>query len=277
MADEEPESFIQQMTREVTLKLSAHGGRVFMQSADADDLERCTIELKCSWSPGLIAMLHQSIRIGDENHKPFKWDDDDVEVIDEEAEDEMGWGLYDCGIMLSVYRVDEKWLADSAAKNDDKPILGRLNYNPPIQTSDGVVNDQRPSVTAWVGLGHENFRLLRDRLLATDKPDFDLDIAVEFPRGTVESGWVKKTITWDGKGSLPVTNATLVWLRADWNSESARERRVPRHREPVHREPPPEHGELLRAMKKLEAAVVKLATPLWIAVGAAIVAAWLAR
>ena len=86
MADEEPESFIEQMTRETSLPLRAVGGRVFVQNADAENIDRGTIELKCWWSPGLLAMLDTDIRIGDHRHKPFKWDDDGVEVVDEDAD-----------------------------------------------------------------------------------------------------------------------------------------------------------------------------------------------
>ena len=58
MADKEPESFISKMAREVRLSLDVEGGRVFIHHADPDNIDPCTIELKCVWSPGLISMCY---------------------------------------------------------------------------------------------------------------------------------------------------------------------------------------------------------------------------
>ena len=277
MADDEPESFIEKMTREMRLPLDVEGGRVFAHHADADATERCTIELKCSWSPGLLAGFDTHIRIGDDKHKPLSWDDDGVQIVDTEAEEVVGCDLLECPIMLSLYRVDDKWITESAANNEGKPILGRFDYHAPIQTSDGVVNEKRPVITAWAGFGHDNFELLRARLLATENPDFDLGLDVEFPRGTVDAGWVSTKIEWDGKDSIPVLDAVIVWKCGDWDSKTDRLREVFREREPEPYNPPREHVALLHAVNKLEAAIAKLAVPVWLAAAAAVLAAIAAR
>src|SRR5687768_6641564 len=100
MADEEAESFIEKMCREQSLPLRVVGGRVFLDNADPEKLDRSTIELKCWWRPGFLASLEKGIRIGDDKHKPLKVDDDGEMVVDEEAEEVVGWDLSDCPIVL---------------------------------------------------------------------------------------------------------------------------------------------------------------------------------
>lgn len=278
MADDELENFLEQEVRKVSITLRPSGGRVFANHAEPNGIDRCSIELKCWWSPSLMAMFDSGIRIGEDKHKPLTWDDDGQQVMDEDSkEEEIGWSLIDCPIMVSIYRTDEVQLAEGAAKNDGEPILGRLAYYAPIQSSDGVVNDKRPTVTVWVGFGPKNFALLQERLLEKEEPDFDLGIGVAFPKGTVESGWVGKKVNWDGKDVLPVTSAVIVWKRADWDSDADRFRPVRRRAQPEEYEPPREHIELMDAVKRLEANIVKLATPLWIATIAAVMAFWLSR
>jgi hypothetical protein len=80
-------------------------------------------------------------------------------------------------------------------------------------------------------------------------------------------------VEWDGKGSLPITRSTVVWQRADWNSHADRERKVFHRPEPQEYEPPREHVELLGAVDRLHATMVKLTTPIWIGAVAAVVAA----
>lgn len=279
MSDEADENPTEKLCREKSLPLRAEGGRVFVHSADPSNLARCTIELKCWWSPDLLTMFDSPIRIGDEVHKPFKWDEDGAQVFDEEAENLSGWTLRDCPIMLSLYSVDEGWLAESATKNGGQPILGRLHYYPPAKTADGVVNQERPTITAWVALGRTNFELVRDRLMATETPEFDLGITIEFPRGTVETGPTGSKVHWDGKGDLPVSAVTIVWKRGDWDSDSVRWRHPYRQPEPEPEpyEPPREHVELMQRLNRLEAAVLRLATPVWLASAAAVVAVILSR
>lgn len=277
MANEEHESATDKLTRNVSLPLRAVGGRVFVQNAQGDNTDLCTIEIKCWWSPSLLEMFDTDIRIGDDKHKPLKWDDDGLQVIDEDGEEEVGWSLLDCPIMLTLYRVDEEWLAESATKTDGKLILGRLNYYAPIQTADGVFSKKRPAITAWVGVGNGNFALLGDRLINTETPDFDLGISVNFPSGTVVTSWVDKKVNWDGKGPLFVSDATIVWKRGDWDSDADRQRHVSRKLEPEQHDLSRDDIELLGAVNRLEGAVVKLATPLWLALGAVIIAAILSR
>lgn len=274
IADEEPQTYADELLREVALSLACEGGRVFVQSATGENLESCTIELKCAWSPRLATMFDETIRIGNSKRKPMKWDDDGEEIIDEAEEEETGWSLLDVPVMLTIHSVTSDWIAESASKNEGTPVLGRFIYYEADESGSAY---DRPCVTAWVGLGPTNFNLVRDRLVSTEKPDFEVGLTVRFPRSSIRSSWVGKDVVWDGEGTLPVTGATLVWLRGDWNSESGPEPRDPVQPVPIRQELPRDHVELLSSISRLEAAIVKLSTPLWIAVAAAIVAVFLAR
>lgn len=140
--------------RKVSVPLRPSGGRVFANNAEPNGIDRCSIELKCRWSPSLMGMFDTGIRIGEDKHKP---------------------------------------------------------------------------------------------------------------------------LTWDGKDVLPVTSAVIVWKRAVWDSDADRLRPVHRRAQPKEYEPHREHVELMDAVKRLEANLVKLATPLWIAAIAAVMAVWLSR
>lgn len=262
MAEGEPESGLARLSREVSLSLAPHGGRVFLHHATPEDVNHSTIELKCWWSSG-FHMLSTSVVIGDEKHKRvasrYRYD-----IVAEYQEEEIGWNLGDCPIMLSLYQVDAKWLTESADKNDGTPVFGQLTYYSPISTDDGVVNDKRPTVTAWVGVGADNFNLIRANLVEGRELAFDLGITVRFPQGSVESGWVDRSVKWDGNGPLPIIDATIVWKRHDWDADHDPELIEPCGPEP--RVPPREHVELMEATNRLESAVAKLALPLWMAV-----------
>lgn len=265
------------LSREVTLRLSACGGRVFAHSANTEQLNRSTIELKCWWMD-LKNLFSLGITIGDEKHEPLHdgglADEDDEDDEGHFDEEQIGWRLGECPILLSIYEIDEHWLASSAANNDGMPVLGRLQYYPRIQTADGVVNDKRPSVTAWTGMGAENFRLIRERLLSGERHDFELGITVEFPPGSVKSGWAGREIHWDGLEALPISSATIVWSRNDWNVD--REGRLNNRPPPEPAYVPPlEHVELLQASSRLETAIGRLVTPLWLTAAAVIAALYL--
>lgn len=278
MADEDPQTFVSELLREVVLGLACEGGRVFVHSSTVEKLDRSVIELKCTWSPRLSEIFDdESIRIGELKRKPTNWENDDGEVVGHEGEELIGWSLRDIPVMLTIYQLTADWISESATKNDGTPVLGKLNYYEADTPGVDTLRYERPALNAWVGLGPNNFDMLRNRLVSTEKPDFDLGITVQFPRSSIQSSWTGRDVVWDGKGSLPVTDATLVWMRGDWDSESGLEYRSIVEREPVSKEPPREHVELLSSNKRLETAVTKLATPLWIAVGAAIVAAYFAR
>lgn len=60
IADEEPQTYADELLREVALSLGCEGGRVFVQSATSENLESCTIELKCAWSPRLATMFDET-------------------------------------------------------------------------------------------------------------------------------------------------------------------------------------------------------------------------
>jgi hypothetical protein len=269
MADKEPESAIQKLNREVWLSLRARGGRVFMDGATAETLERSTIELNCRWA-GVTWLSGLNLTIGDEQHPPLPSSRRHRPMEGETEQLETGWKLSDCPITVNVDEVDGKAIAESAAKNNGTPEIGLLKYYERVNTPDGVVNDKRPSLAAYVGVGAETFRFIRDRLLATETPEFELGFNVEFPRGSVDRGWVNTKVNWDGKDTLPVTDARFVWPRGGWNSDEDNEDGPP---EPEEYEPPREHVELLGAIERLQANMVKLTTPIWIAAAAAFVAA----
>lgn len=130
---------------------------------------------------------------------------------------------------------------------------------------------KRPTVTAWVPLGSDNFRLLRERLLTDKQFDISVSVTIQFPKGSVKSEALGKSVQWDGKGALPITNAVVVWKRHDWSADFDHKPQGLRHPEPY--EPPREHVEILAATSRVEAGIAKLTTPLWLAVAAL---AWIA-
>lgn len=271
---------LDRMKHEVTLKLSPYGGRVFVENADLKRVDQSTIELKCWFSPDLFGL---NVTIGSEEHPRVTHYEDEEEGQEDgkPVELDTGWRLGDVPVMLTLYRVDETWLQESAAKNDGAPVLGRLHYYPRINTSDGVVNDKRPTVTAWTCLGADNFALVRERLLDFKKYDFQIGLNVAFPQGTVESHeFMGRSIKWDGEGELPVLSASIVWQKEDWSSDFHRKERL-FEKEPAKAElpydPPREHIEVMDATRRIETALGRLVTPLWLAVGALIVMAFLRR
>lgn len=279
MANDDPETFIEKMCRDIWLSLDTLGGRVFVESASEDNIDRCTIELNCQWSSDWLSELY--VRIGTEDHPPTERTRRSRRI--EKAENdapEAGWSLADCWLTISVYEFSEAQIAESAAKNAGKPILGRFKYYERVNSSDGVVSDVRPGVSAWIGLGPKNFHLLREQMLAGEKPDFDLGLRVGFPQGSVITGWVDTKVQWDGEASLPISEARFAWNRSKWNNDTDDEIGLndqPVDDEPVEYDPPREHVELLQSANKLEAAIARLTLPVWLAAGAAIFAAIAAR
>jgi hypothetical protein len=266
---------------EVSLSLTAMGGRVFVHGATAESSNRSTLELKCklrlSWS------FDVDVLIGDQRHSkpPVRGRSRTSRQTDEE---ETGWKLEDCSIMLSIYEVDQKWLDDPAKGADGDSLFGQLRYHDPIKTSDGVVNEVYPRVTAWAGMGTENFRLLRDRLLADDVDNIDLGIRVRFPDNAVDHGWTGIAVKWDGKGGLPIVETVAVVRRQNWSAdEDDREARRQARDESATDEtreleapyqPSREQVELVAAARKIETGIERLALPLWLAVIALVVIAF---
>ena len=273
MSEDEPESFIDKMGREKSLPLRVTGGRVLIANATSDALDSSTIELKCWWAQRRFAIYDTSILIGDEQRKPFKWDGDGVQIPDEEAEDITGWSLSECPIMLAIYRVSDDWLSERA---DDR-VNGQFRYYGPIKTDDGVVNEERPTIQAWIALGSANFRLIEGRLIDNETPDFEIGLTDEFPRGTVDSGMFDTKIHWDGTDSLPITRATIVWKCGDWNSDDPVSRQLDGWSEPEEYEPSREHNELIASNTRIESMLAKLTLPVWLAAAAAALAAIASR
>jgi len=264
------EAYWAEQARKISLPLRVEGGRVFIENATADYPDPSRLELACRWTPSMWSLLHNFILIGDQRHKPLKLDEDWIEVVNEEGEYATGWGLSDCAITLTLYRADEheKWVAENAAKNDGKPTCGQFTY---YAASEGAV---RPGIDARVVLGPRNYEKVRERLLETDAPDFEVSIRVEFPEGSVNEDEIEfKRVTWDGKGRLPILDARIVWNRGDWDTDAWRTREKRRERELEKQvEPSPEHVELMSAVGRLERALARLAIPLWLAVAVAFIA-----
>jgi hypothetical protein len=271
---------LDRMKHEVTLVLSPYGGRVFVENADLKRVDQSTIEFKCWFSPDLFGL---DVTIGSEEHpRVTHYEDEEADGgEDKSVERETGWRLGDVPVMLTLYRVDEAWLQQSAANNDGSPVLGRFDYYTPANTSSGVVNDKRPTVEAWTCLGADNFALVRERLLDFKKYDFQIGLNVAFPQGTVEShGLLGRSIKWDGESELPVLSASIIWKKEDWSSDFHRKEQL-FEKKPSKAElpydPPREHIEVMDATRRIETALGRLVTPLWLAVGALIVMALFRR
>jgi hypothetical protein len=271
--DGDKPSALDTMVRTVTLEFTVQGGRVFAHNAEPGKLDRQTIELKCE-THGSWLFGDDEVMIGSDKHPVPQLFEDGGEDDEEEGksiDEEEGWRLGAISTMVSLYEVDEAWLLDSAGRNEGRPILGQFEYHEPIRTADGVVNEKWPKAFAWVGIGSDTFRLIRDRLLTFEKYDFSVGLEVLFPEEAVESNWVGRNVKWDGKGQLRITGATIVWKRNDWSPDYRRkERLVPEPKPDLPYDPSREHIEVLEATKRLEGAVSRLATPMWLAAGAII-------
>jgi hypothetical protein len=270
MSDEVPERPLDVLLRTVSLSLQPQGGRVFAHHATKEKLSRQTIELKCERHDPQI-FFGNTIVIGEEVHPRPKLFEDNDEDEEKPVEEETGWRLNTIPIMLSIYEVDEAWLSESAEQRGGDPLVGQFSYHPRINTDDGVVNDVRPSCSAWIGVGGDTFRMIRDHVLDFTKYDFRIGVDVLFPKEGVENGWTGRTVNWDGDGQLPITSAVAVWTKEDWSSDFRRKERPgpPKEADYV---PPREHVELMEANHRLEATIKAMMTPLWII--AAVVFFW---
>mgnify|MGYP003381768422 FL=1 len=244
-----------------------------MHGSTAEQTDRTAIELICWWNPGFLAMFDKTVRIGDDMHPPFERDDIGRPEFADDGEEERGWNLYDCPIIVSVYAMDDEW-AQSSEANGEAPNLGRLTYSAPFKSSDGVVSRDLPKVFAWFGLGRQSFEALRARMWATTAPDFEIGFSVEFPSDSVEAGWVDVAVDWDGKGALPVLDPAIVWKTGEWNSEVARPEHIKlnhnEHQEVLQREIDPSQAEIVRTLTAIKASIPRLITPLWLTFGAVI-------
>lgn len=266
MAESELSKTLDLMDRSVSLEFRVLGGRVFAHHAQSDRLDRQTIELKCEQSGSFL--FGSSVIVGDEHHERVNQFAEDDEDRDESQPVEMedGWRLGQIATILNVHEVDYDWIAGSAAKHDGQALVGRFEYFPRINTDDGVVNDKRPSASAWIGVGPETFRLLRERMLDFKKWDFAVALEVLFPKGTVETGFMGRTVRWDGSKPLDVQSARIVWTKEDWSPDfHAKERLTPKPKVDAPYDPPREHLELLSRIERLESQIQKLATPMWVA------------
>ena len=260
---------LDRMLHEVSLKLTPEGGRIFVDNADLDRVDQCSIELKCWFSPELFSL---DVTIGSEEHPRVKLFEDDEEDTSKEVETEVGWRLSDVPVMLTLHRVDEAWLKGRAEKNDGSPVLGHFHYYPRVNTADGVIRDKRPTVTAWMALGADNFALVRSRLLDFKRFDFEIGLTIAFPQGTVDRHELMgRSVRWDGEGTLPVKSGSIVWRKEDWSPDWHRKERLiekPQPKAELPYDPPREHLEAMEVSRRIEAALSKLSTPLWIAVAA---------
>lgn len=271
MAD--PSGTLDDLIRDVTQAFYVRGGRVFAHEAEPGKLDKQTIELKCEAEGDFPGLFGTNIVIGTDKHPRANIvGDDDNEANETQAdrpvEEEEGWRLETIPTMVSIYAVDEAWITESAGRNDGEAVRGLLNYHEPVVTNDGMAKNNRPMVTAWVAVGPDTFRLLRDHLLTFKECDFSLGLDLRFPRGIIESRWMGRTVKWDGKGQIPITGMTIVWKREDWSADfRCRKKRSAPATEPVY-EPSREQRDILDASARVEAAVSKLLLPLWLIAGA---------
>lgn len=267
------EQTLERMKHEVMLKLTPEGGRVMVDSADLDRVDQCRLEIKCWYSPELFSA---DVTIGSEEHsrvKRYEDEDEDGDEDDQESkpvEMETGWRLGDFPVMLTIYRVDETWLRGSADKNGGKPVLGHFIYYP--RKKDVSANrDKRPTATAWMAFGADNFELVRSRLLDFKRYDFEIGLTVAFPQGSVESHDIMgQHVKWDGEGTLAVLGGVVVWRREDWSPDYYRKERLFEKKTPqaeLPYDPPREHLESMEFSRRIVGALGSLTTPLWITVG----------
>lgn len=253
------------LERDASLEFRVLGGRVFAHHAQADNLDRQTIELKCEQSGSFLA--GSTVIIGNERHERVGLFADDEEREDgQPVETEDGWQLNNIATILNIYRLNADLIAESAAEHEGDALIGRFEYFPRIKTDDGVVNDERPSVSAWIGVGPETFALLRQRMLDFKKYDFAIALEVRFPEGSVERGFMGRMIRWDGAMPLDVQAAHIVWTKEDWSPAfHGKERLATKPRADAPYDPPREHLELLNRIERLENQIQKLSAPMWTA------------
>jgi hypothetical protein len=266
MGESELSKTLDLLERNASLEFRVLGGRVFAHHAQTDNLDRQTIELKCEQSGSFLTGA--TVIIGDEHHERVSLfaDDDEDRGDGKPVEMEDGWQLNNIATILNIYQVDADWLAESAVKHEGNALIGRFEYFPRIKTDDGVVNDKRPSVSAWIGVGPDTFALLRQRMLDFKKYDFAIALEVLFPEGSVERGFMGRTIRWDGAMPLDVEAARIVWTKEDWSPDfHPKERLAPKPRADAPYDPPREHIELLSRIERLERQTQKLSAPMWTA------------
>lgn len=260
---------LRDLARKVPQDFRILGGRVFAREAEAGRLDRQTIELKCEAGSGFMGT---EIRIGTDTHPWATFDDDDDDATDDDASaasagrEEEGWRLSTIPTIVSVYPVDEAWIAESAERHDGTALRGMFDYHPAGQSEDAKA--ERPMATAWVAVGPDTFRLIRDELLAFKEYSFSLGLDLHFPEVAVENGFMGRTVKWDGNGQVPIVGLTVLWKREDWSPDFRRKRVRPTPARVAIYEPSREQRDLLDASGRIEASVAKLLLPLWLIAGA---------
>jgi len=266
MASTATDDFLRDLSRGSSFDLSVTGARIISQAAKFGNETRPAIELKCYWRPSLADSLRREVIIGDQIHPP-RLVEEPLEGA-EPREDEIGWRLRNCPIMLWIEPVSPEWRADMADRKGSREAAGRLTYYPPNET----FNEKWPTMTGQVRLAFTEFELLRTRLLSSKKPKLDFIIGVDFPHPPQGEG-IRSIYRWDGAGALPITEASVLFKVADWSPDTdtfREERRAFENKvknlemsiDPYH-----EHRETLAAINRLAEMSSKLTTPVWIAVG----------
>ncbi len=212
MEIDKPEGKFEKLLRNKSLTLNPVGGCMFASNATLEQFDRRYIELKCWWRMNAFAAFSKSISVGDHKNLLAGSEFENSAVAVPTA-----WDLKDCPIMLTILPVGEAWAA--AEVDSENPVLGQVSFHLPIQTSDGVVNENRPTVSMWIVMGSQNFDLIGQSLMAGNIKDLVLSVSIEFPIGAVDTGYTGSNIKWDGKNSLPITEAKVAWKFDDWNSE----------------------------------------------------------
>ncbi|WP_334185029.1 hypothetical protein [Novosphingobium sp.] len=266
MASTATDDFLQGLSRGSSFDLSVTGARIVSPAAKFGEESRPAIELKCYWRPSLSDSLKREVIIGDQIHPPRLIEDPPEGV--KPREDEVGWRLRNCPIMLWIEPVSSEWRSDLADRKDARDWVGQLTYYPPAED----FGDRWPTITGNVRLATSEFDLLRSRLLSSEKPKLDFVIGIEFPQPP-EEGDFRSVYRWNGVDRLPITDASVLIKVADWAPESDTFREEQREFKNQVRElemsiePSTEHLETRAAINRLNELSSKLATPLWIAVG----------
>jgi hypothetical protein len=262
--------FLADERRKVSIQFRVDGGRLFTRNAELTNLDPLSIELRCT---AIDRHFDDDVIFGTDSHpvhSPFEALDSDGDES-KPVKQEVGWSLHSIPTTIMVVQVDEAKISKSAEENDGEPIFGKFWFHAPVQTSDGVVNEKWATAHAWVGVGPETFRLVRDQLLRFEQDDFAIGLGIMFPEGTVDRNWVGSVVKWDGKGILPVTGVGIVWQRGHWSSDKLLPPPVTQQSERLNDQPSREHIELLDASRRIEAAVSRLLAPLWLAAAALLV------
>ncbi|MBS0255807.1 MAG: hypothetical protein JSS36_11530 [Proteobacteria bacterium] len=266
MTDNGMAEIIDEMKRTVTLSLEPQGGRIFAVTSTSTEPSSRYIELKCHLYNESIFQWNEII-IGSDRHSRHNLFADEFGKLSSEdgqedkIEEEDGWRLSSIPIMISIHKMN---------KNTEYDEIGFLGYNKKYESDDGLIKNEWPTCNASIYVGENDFETMERGFFEFKEFNYKIGIDVNFSSDCTTSGWGNRVTHWNGLGQLPISRATVVWFREDWSS-SFRRRLFPNNTNPTPIETPSrEHSELLEATTRIESAISALKTPLWLAVGVAL-------